>query len=280
MAIKDLLVAFNDDEGARNALAFGLQMAEKYGASLSGIYAYQPQHYGASVRHWIPEDVLANVADAEAESAKKIEKAFHDQVKASGKKVKASFYIETGQPSLMLARTVRYHDLMLMGEFVGALSNYLRRAIEPEVILERAGKPVIIVPAKYKVRPFKETAAVAWDASRSAARALSDAMQILETKKALDIVTVHPDGVEESHGDMPERDIVAHLKLHGVDAKHVVLEGGDTGIGQAILGHCKKSNPDVLVMGAFGRSMLRAGLFGSVTRQVLENMNVPLLMSH
>lgn len=279
MAIKDLLVAFNDDDGARNALTFGLQMAEKYGATLTGIYAYQPQSYGASVKHWIPEDVLSNLADAEAESAKKIEQAFNDQVKASGSKVKTSFYIETGQPSLMLARTARYHDLMLMGQFVGAL-NYLRRAIEPEVILERAGKPIIIVPAKYKVRPFKETAAVAWDASRSATRALSDAMQILETKKNLDILTVHPDGMEERQGDMPERDIIAHLKQHGVNAKHVQLEGGAYGIGQAILGYCEKADPDVLVMGAFGRSMLRAGLFGSVTTHVLENMNVPLLMSH
>ena len=54
MAIKDLLVAFNDDEGARNALKFGLQMAEKYGAALTGMYAYQPQSYGSSVKQWIP----------------------------------------------------------------------------------------------------------------------------------------------------------------------------------------------------------------------------------
>lgn len=279
MAIKDLLVAFNDDEGARSALAFGLQMAAKYGAALAGIYAYQPQSYGGGVKQWIPDDVLATMSKVESDSAKEIEKAFHAQVKASGHKGETRFHIETGQPDLMLARAARYHDLMLIGEFVGALKRQ-RKAIQPEQVLERAGKPIIVVPAGYKIRPFKEQAVVAWDASRSAARALSDAMQILETKKKLDILTVQPDGEEERHGDMPERDIIAHLKRHGVDASHVMLEAGAHGIAQAILAHCAKTDPDVLVMGAFGRSKIGAVLFGGVTLHILENMNVPLLMSH
>jgi nucleotide-binding universal stress UspA family protein len=279
VAIKDLLVAFNDDEGARNALKFGLQMADKYGAALSGLYAYQPQSYGGGVKRWIPEDVFKNVSQAEADSAKEIEKSFYEQVKSAGHKGEVSFHIETGQPDLMLARTARYHDLLLLGQFVGAL-NRQRKAIQPEQVLERAGKPILIIPAKYQVRPFKETAAVAWDASRSAARALTDAMQILETKKNLDILTVHPDGQQERHGDMPQRDIIAHLKRHGVKAQHVQLQAGAHGIGQAILAHCETTEPDVLVMGAFGRTKLGAVLFGGVTLHVLENMNTPLLMSH
>ena len=279
MAIKDLLVAFNDDEGARNALRFGLQMANKYDAALTGIYAYQPQSYGGGVKRWIPQDVFETMSQAESDSAKEIEKAFHAQVKEADHKGEVHFFIETGQPDLMLARAARYHDLLLVGQFVGALDRK-RKAIQPEQILERAGKPVIIVPSGYKVRPFKEQAAVAWDASRSAARALTDAMQILETKKKLDILTVKPDGEEERHGRMPERDIIAHLERHGVKAAHVQLEADAHGIGQAILVHCAKSDPDVLVMGAFGRSKIGTVLFGGVTLHILENMNVPLLMSY
>ncbi len=280
MAIKDLLVAFNDDAGARNALYFGLRMARKYGAALTGIYAYQPQSYGGSVTRWIPDDVLENMAEAEAESAREIEKAFHVQVKAAGHKGEVHFHIERGRADLMLARAARYHDLLLVGSFVSALKNKERKAMQPEQLLERAGKPIIIVPADYEVRPFKEEAAVAWDASRSAARALTDAMQILETKKKLDILTINPDGEEERHGDMPERDIVAHLKRHGIKANHVLLDAAAHGIAQAILGHCAESDPDVLVMGAFGRSKIGAVLFGGVTLHILENMNVPVFMSH
>lgn len=279
MAIKDLLVAYNDDEGARNALKFGIQMAQKYDAALTGIYVYMPRTYGGSVKKWIPEDVLERVAEAEADSAGEIEKAFHAQVKASGHTGEIHFHIETGRADLTLARTARYHDLLLIGQFVGALTQE-RASLQPEQLIQRAGTPVVIVPPGYKVRPFKEEAAVAWDASRSAARALSDAMQILETKKKLDILTVAPDGEEERHGDMPERDIVAHLKRHGVNAAHVNLEAGEHRVGQAILAHCAKTDPDVLVMGAFGRSKFGVMLFGGVTQHILENMTVPLLMSH
>ncbi len=280
MAIKDLLVAFNDDEGARNALKYGMQMAKKYDASLTGIFAYQPQNYGSSIKRWIPEEVFDTMRQAELTAGEKIEQAFRAQVTEAGHIGETHFHIETGQPDLMLARVARYHDLLILGQFVSA-SNRQPKALKPEQLLERVGKPVIIVPANYNIRPFKEHAAVAWDASRSAARALTDAMQILETKKKLDILTVQTSDKEvHRSGDMPERDILVHMKRHGVNAKHVVLKAETHGIGQAILTHCKKSDPDVLVMGAFGRSKLGAALFGGVTRHILENMNVPLLVSH
>lgn len=279
MAIKDLLVAYNDDEGARNALTFGLQMARKYGAALTGVYVYAPRSYGGGVKRWIPEDVLARMQEAEAASAKEIEKAFRARVKASGHAGEVAFAIENGQPDLTLARIARYHDLLLVGQFVGALHRQ-RGLMQPEELIIRAGKPVIVVPARYHVRPFREEAAVAWDASRSAARALSDAMQILETKKRLDIVTVRPDGSEERESDMPDRDIAAHLRRHGVDARPAPLKAEGRRIGQAILAYCAETDPDLLVMGAFGRTTLGTALFGGVTRHVLENMTVPLLMSH
>lgn len=63
---------------------------------------------------------------------------------------------------------------------------------------------------------FKEEAAVAWDGSRNAARALTDAMQILETKKKLYILS----GKSEKHGrdlgELPGLDLTVHLTRHGM----------------------------------------------------------------
>jgi nucleotide-binding universal stress UspA family protein len=44
--------------------------------------------------------------------------------------------------------------------------------------------------------------------------------------------------------------------------------------------YCAKTDPDVLVMGAFGRAKLGAFLFGGVSQYILENQSVPVLMSH
>ena len=60
--------------------------------------------------------------------------------------------------------------------------------------------PIIIVPKGYQPRPFREVAAVAWDGSRHAARALTDAMQILETKKKLFILTAQAEKQSTRYG--------------------------------------------------------------------------------
>lgn len=278
MAIKDLLVAYQGDEGSQKALTFALQMADKYQAGVSGAHVHAPQRYESDVRRWIGDDVFKTMRQAEAEVVKKIEATFHEQISNADSKAKAEWIRLEGQPSVLLARLSRYFDILVTGQFEGAI-RHGGRALQPEDLIVRSGKPTIMVPQHYEVRPFKEEAVVAWDGSRSAARALSDAMQILETKKRLDVVTVGGGEEDERLGLAGDHDIIAHLTRHGIDARHVPLEK-EGGIGATILAYCEKTDPDVLVMGAFGRAKLGSLLFGSVSQHVLEHQSVPVLMAH
>lgn len=275
MAIKDLLVAYNGNKDSQKALDFALQMAGKYDAKVSGINVYAHQKYDPQVRHWIPADVLKRVEEAETEASRSFEKTFRDQFGEKDKARIGDWHLEPGVPHAVIGRYARCYDILLTGEF-STVRNELR-SLSPEELLSRSGKLLIVVPQKLKLRPFKEEAVVAWDGSRSAARALTDAMQILETKNKLDVVTVDT-GDERAIRHMP--DIINHLKRHGIDAKPVKLKAEPHGVAQAILDHCAKTNPDVLVMGAYGGGQLGSLLFGGVTEYVLENMNVPVLLSH
>jgi nucleotide-binding universal stress UspA family protein len=73
---------------------------------------------------------------------------------------------------------------------------------------------------------------------------------------------------------------MTHLKRHGIAAQRVALSASREGVGATILDYCKAQDADVLVMGAYGHARLREELFGGVTRHVLQNMTVPVLMSH
>lgn len=275
MAIKDLLVAYNGDKDSETALDFALQMARKYDARVSGIHVYAHQTYGSQVKHWIPADVLKRVEEAETDASRSFEKTFRERFSGKDKARIGDWHAEPGTPHAVIARFARCYDMLIAGEF-STVRNELR-SLAPEELLSRSGKPMIIVPQKTKVRPFREEAAVAWDGSRSAARALTDAMQILETKNKLDVVTVdRGDGTQARR--MP--DILVHLERHGIDARAVKLEAGAHGVAQAILKHCAETEPDVLVMGAYGGGPLGSLLFGGVTEYVLENMNAPVLLSH
>lgn len=284
MSIKDLLVAYQGDAGSRNALAFALEVAEKYGAALTGVHVQAPRQHVSPLETWIEQhvreidgqDVGEIARKAEAEAAARIEAAFREQV-GNGAQAPREWLSLSGPPDVLLARASRFHDFLITGQFEGSI-RHGGRAVQPETILRRAGKPVVIVPQNYQVRPFRDAAVVAWDGSASAARALSDAMRILQTKKRLDVVSVQCDG--DRIGPLTDHDIIRYLKRHDIDARLVTLRSEDGNVGRTILDYCAEYDPDVLIMGAFGRGKLGDLLFGGVSRYVLENQTVPVMMAH
>lgn len=279
MAIKDLLVAYDGNEASRKAVELAVQMARKYKASITGLHIYQSESYESHVKRWIPEDVLARVAEARVAAEKSIGVNFKELLEALSYRGTADWQSKQGRANELIPRYSRYFDLLLIGQFTSVFESSLG-STQPEDIVMRSGKPIVIVPKEYDVRPFKGTAAIAWDGSRSAARALTDAMQILETKERLDVITIDLDGAGDPTG-MPEGfDIMSHLTRHGITANKILLKARKTQIGDTILDHCAKTAPDVLVMGAYGRRKFGTLLFGGVTRHILQHMNVPVLLSH
>ena len=277
MAIKDLLVAYQGDAASTSALRFAIQMASKYGASVTGAHIQPPNPYASEHRNWIGNDVRELVRRAEQEAIRTIEARFREEM-GEAKSLSFEWIGETGSPGLLLARMSRYFDLLLTGQFRTAIDSGGVGAMQPEELLRRSGKPLIIVPENYRVRPFKEDAVVAWDGSRSAARALTYAMQILETKKRIDVVTVQSDS-NNQRSWVGDHDIIKHLQRHGVVANPVVLKESGS-IGRTILDYCATADPDVLVMGAFGRGKIGAALFGGVSQYILQNQAIPVLMAH
>ncbi|MDJ0949338.1 MAG: universal stress protein [Alphaproteobacteria bacterium] len=279
MAIKDLAVSYNGSSNAKAALQFAIQMAKKYNATLTGLFVATPVRFEGHVKRWISDDVMESLESAQGEIGKSMEESFREGISAGGFEGPVDWIAGTGQPNELLARFARYFDILLMGQLSEAGQD--KRHIRAEDLVTRAGGPMIIVPSGYHVRPFREYAVVAWDGSRVAARALTDAMHILETKKRLDVVTVTASDEDKQKGDgTAGLDIIRHLERHGIDARRVSLVATREGVGQTMLDYCKDNDPDVLVMGAYGHARLREDLFGGVTRHVLQHTEVPLLMGH
>jgi nucleotide-binding universal stress UspA family protein len=277
MAIKDLAVAFNASENSSAALKYAIQMCNKYGAALSGVHAHMPLRVESQISRWLSADVLDSLKKADAKGSRETEALFRKQVEDEGFKGDINWVSEEGQANDILAKTARYHDLLLIGQYSNPEGH--KRHVRAEELVLRSGKPILIVPNGYDVRPFRGHAAVGWDGSRPAARALSDAMQILETKERLDVITVGSKS-KPATATNPNRDIMVHLGRHGINAQKVDLTASREGVGQTILDYCKKSDPDVLVMGAYGHAPLREELFGGVSRHIMQNTKVPVLMSH
>lgn len=279
MAIKDLLVAYDGNQSSVSAAKFAAQMAMKYGASITGLHIYAQEKYESHIRRWIPEDVLKNMHEAELGVEKSIEASFSETIGATGFKGKIQWIASEGRADTLMPRYARYFDMLITGQF-SDVDRGGSGSVNAEELLLRSGKPIIVVPRIYEPAPFKEEAAVAWDGSRSAARALTDAMQILETKKRLDVIRLISTDEDEAKRVLPEHDLIAHLEAHGIKARLVQLKPGKRTPAETILDHCKETKPDALVMGAYGRGKFGSMIFGSTARDVLKNMTLPVLMSH
>ena len=71
-----------------------------------------------------------------------------------------------------------------------------------------------------------------------------------------------------------------HLSWHGVETLSVEPIAKGQVVGAGLLEMCAAHDIDLLVMGAYTHSRLMQIIFGGVTRHVIDNAQIPVLMSH
>lgn len=149
-----------------------------------------------------------------------------------------------------------------------------------ESIIFGSGHPTLVIPAEWKRRdPFRlETAVIAWDFSKSAARAVADSIPLLQKTKRTYVLTVANDKEIDTRRSASE--LAKHLTHHGVEVEADTIDAAGRDTGTAIKSYCATREADLLVMGAYGHSRLREFILGGATRSMLSQPMLPVLMSH
>ncbi len=274
MYIKNLLVAYNGTEATNAALATALLLAEKYDAHLTGVLAHGGLRMHSSARPWITEEIRERISNSAQRVCANIAKTFQERVASFERKDQIHWLDISGTTGASVMRCAHYFDLVVMGQYED-LQDEQFLEVHPEVIAQQSGKPVMIVPKAHDAELPKRRAVVAWDGRRASARALTDAMQILETHSQVTVVSVG----EIAKTGATELDVTTHLKRHGIDAERVTLKRAGT-IGDTILRYCDEAGAELLVMGAYEHSKFSEDILGGVTNHVIKSASLPVLMSH
>lgn len=179
----------------------------------------------------------------------------------------------TGDPATELRRGSDLADLIVVTSHGEKHSVIHERAIVGDIVM-KARRPVLAAPPAYDRLDVAGRAMVAWDGSSEADAALRASTPLLALADEVAILVVNPvaDG-------LPAQDAATYLSRHGV-VSVVVEQHTDYRIADIILAQAGKMNASYIVMGAFGRGRAMEAVFGGVTRTLLIESEVPLLLAH
>lgn len=150
--------------------------------------------------------------------------------------------------------------------------------VVPEWLVFASGRPVILLP-RQAPSTLARRVVVGWDASREATRAVADALPFLARAEAVEVLVVDPEQHAGSHGPEPGADIARHLARHGVPVEVRRVDSGGAPVSATLLARAAAFGADLLIMGAYGHSRLSELVFGGATRGVLQDAELPVLMS-
>lgn len=173
----------------------------------------------------------------------------------------------------------RQSDLVIAGQPTDDQNQYLREAVF-EGALFSSGRPVLLLPSNWQSTAAMDNILVAWDASREAARALSDAAPLIDQAKSITVAVVDPKPGHQGFGDDPGNDIATVLARHCSNVELATIPSSGSSIAEALLTRAADIAADLVVMGGYGHSRFRESLFGGVTREMIERTELPLLLSH
>ncbi len=272
------IVVFVDGltEGA-GTLEFAGVLAEEHDAHLIGVFM-RPEPTTTQPETFVRGTAIVDVIEAHREEVEAIEAdhraRFEDIVRRHG--IRAEW---RSLPHLSSKVGVHayYSDLAIVArpDSSSPTSGPARLA---ESLVLSSGRPVIMFPPRCPVSRVRRIL-VAWNARREAIRAVADSLPLIVRADAVEVLVINHERHPTDHGQEPGADIARHLARHGahVNVRRLSVDGED--VGRLLLSHAAAFGADLVVMGAYGHSYLSEWMFGSVTRTIVREASLPVLMS-
>jgi nucleotide-binding universal stress UspA family protein len=284
MALRDILVQLDGGPRSAERLAVAVALARRHEAHLTGLGVIDlpsvELFYGSAMPFagLAPEQIVAGMHTDGVAAMASIEAEFRAQASQAG--VAAEWRLAEGNLAAVTALAAHTADLTVLGQPNRYDPREPPSSLHSTVVhtVMTSGRPVLAVPFAGRFPVIGDRVLIAWNATREAARAVNDALPLLAGATLVTVVAVNPPSGGEI--DRPGADLVRHLGRHGVRAEAVHTVAKDISAGDALLSYAADIGADLIVAGAYGHSRAREMVFGGVTRTLLSEMTVPVLLSH
>ena len=182
MPLKDILVYVDDSAQAAGTVAAACSLARRHDAHLTGLAVDRPPEIPGFAAIEIPPSAVEILRQQRQESLDKTRKIFDNAVNAAGLTDRSGFSVASGRPLESLSLRSRYADLTVIPQS-GPEDQGGGEDLVDDLIMA-SGRPILVIPYIGAPAEIGRKVLVAWNGSREAARAVSDAMPVLERPTA------------------------------------------------------------------------------------------------
>lgn len=276
--LRSILVHVQDDGTLDQRLEAALSLARPASAHLSCIHVTPIQAY-VTFDSFGGMFVMKGVMEAIDEQAAKLRTRL--EAKLTIEDVSWDYEEITGDVHSQIISRAALADLVVTGrephrqDFVGPTIQLLGD------LLYRCRSPLFIPGDNPAAVDPTGTAVIAWDGSYEAANAVRSSIGLLKLATKAIVVRVP----EEKDERFPGTRMLEYLSRHGIRAELVVQEppGGysdQQAVAATLVSYAQGAGAAYMVIGGYSHRRISEFVFGGVTRSLLGECPIPLVMAH
>jgi nucleotide-binding universal stress UspA family protein len=270
--MKSLLVDATSDEHWDVRLQAAVAVAKASGSHITCLQLSNFEAYaiGDSITGFAPFPDIAEIVAAEERKQRSAAEA-----QLAGANVHWDWVNGVGQTPQNVINQARLKDLVILS--ARAMRGHVGHssiAFAGDVAIHARG-PVVLMPDRGRFDPAGP-AAIAWNGSIECSHALRLALPLLQNAKEVHLLVAG----NEDRLDFPASVAGEYLGRHGITAQIHSISPEAKSIAAALLQAARSIGAAYIVAGAFGHSRFREAVLGGVTRDLLHESTLPLVLAH
>lgn len=265
--MKNILLLVHDDAGQEARLQAALDLTRALDGHMSCIdVAAMPAIVGDYYSGAADAMLLADERDRESANKKALTaRLAHEDVRWDWADV-------TGVIGESVVAAATMADIIVLNRQLDAFPYPDMREITGHVLM-RTRKPVLAVPDTLD-RLKLDRALIAWDGQASSAAAMRASVPLLAQAREVEIFMARDGGEDAQPNEAAE-----YLSRHGIHATVRIADDGLHPADRLIAEEAERWRADYVIMGAYSHGRLMES-FGGVTKRMLSNSKLPLVLGH
>lgn len=270
-----LVPVANRPECAR-ALKTAFELGHRLGASVKGCHIRPHRNSNLTLGSefaaaaWKKKGTKTAPAAARALYKRMAEQHDYELIRRPRVKPGALWVERVGSPDKIMGIAGPVSDLIIVSRPTrpqGVASLFLKAA------LTESSRPVLLLPQAGR-RHVGKRICIAWDQSQGAARAVANAVPILQQADEVTIVTCGP---EDRPGPKATQ-LVGYLAHWGIKAQREQTRGRR--VEPELMDACQDVRADLLISGAYTHPRWYEIVLGGTTEFLVRKARIPVLMQH